>query len=206
MKRTIQLLLGCFISLTLSAQTQADAYIKEAQDFIAQKEYKQAQLSLQDAVNELNRLIAQQVGESLPGEINGLKADGEAEVETAGMGMLGGGVQISRSYTHPSNDQNTAQVQIITNSPMLASLGMYITNPGMMGNEYKGVRIGTTRAILRSESSDDGNGHTLRDSELQIPLSQTLLTLQLRGFATEQDEINFATKLDLAKLKVALGE
>ena len=206
MKRTIPLLLGCFISLTLSAQTQADAYIKEAQDFIAQKEYKQAQLSLQDAVNELNRLIAQQVGESLPGEINGLKADGEAEVETAGMGMLGGGVQISRSYTHPSNDQNTAQVQIITNSPMLASLGMYITNPGMMGNEYKGVRIGTTRAILRSESSDDGNGHTLRDSELQIPLSQTLLTLQLRGFATEQDEINFATKLDLAKLKVALGE
>ena len=51
MKRTLFLLISCFISLSLISQNQAETFIKEAQDLLAKKEYKQAQLSLQDAIN-----------------------------------------------------------------------------------------------------------------------------------------------------------
>ncbi|MBK9984839.1 MAG: hypothetical protein IPP15_21160 [Saprospiraceae bacterium] len=40
----------------------------------------------------------------------------------------------------------------------------------------------------------------------QIPLTQTLITINLKGFATEADELPCAAKLDIEKLRVSLGE
>ena len=42
----------------VNAQSQAEAFIKEAQQFLAAKNYQQAQLSLQDAINDINNIIA----------------------------------------------------------------------------------------------------------------------------------------------------
>ena len=210
MKRNLYFLICCFISLSVAGQNQAETFIKEAQDLLAKKEYKQAQLSLQDAINEINTLIATQIGESLPDEINGLKADGEAEMGAGTMGILGGGFQLTKSYSNPTLKQNEAEVEIMANSPLLTSMNMYLSNPAMLGPEYKSVRIGTQRAILKSEMDDyyDDKGETkqIRNSELQIPLNQTLITINLKGFATEQDELSFAAKLDIEKLKIALED
>ena len=76
MKKLILFSLAALIGFRASGQSQAETFIKEAQDYLVKKEYKQAQLSLQDAINDITMLLAQQVAESLPGEINGLKAAG----------------------------------------------------------------------------------------------------------------------------------
>ena len=210
MKATL-VLLASLVALNVAGQGQADAFIKEAQDFLAKKEFKQAQLSLQDAINDINMMLAADIGKSLPAEINGLKSEGEGEVNTANMGMVGGGFTITKRYQNATNKDNNAEVQILANSPMLTTLNMYITNPSMMGQEYKSVRVGgTQRAILKSDMQDvyddSGASKKMRSTEIQIPLTQTLITLHLNGFASEQDELAFASKLDLAKLKAALGE
>ena len=205
MKNTTLFILAILACLQVSAQSQAEAFIKEAQEFLVKKDYKQAQLSLQDAINDINTLLAKQVAESLPAEINGLKKDGEAEVNTAAMGIIGGGMQITQRYSNPKNEDNDAEVQIIANSPLMSMMSMYLTNPSMMGSEYKSVRVGTNRAILKSETQDNGP-KKIRNTEVQIPLTQTLITIQANGFATEKDELDFAMKLDLAKVKTALGE
>ena len=195
-------------SFSVGAQSQAEAFIKEAQQFLAAKNYQQAQLSLQDAINDINTIIAVQIGDALPAEINGLKSDGDAEVNAGAMGMMGGGMSIVKNYSHPSKKENGAEVQILANSPMLASINMFMSNPAMLGEGYKSVR-GTRRAILKSEMEDyyddGGASKKIRSSELQIPLSQTLITLNLKGFATEQEELAFATKLDIDKLSALLG-
>lgn len=210
MKANVIFLFACLLSLNLFGQSQAETFIKEAQGYLAQKDYKQAQLSLQDAISDLNTLIAKDIAKSLPEDVNGLKKDGDADISTGAMGIIGGGLTISQKYKHPSNRDNNAEVQILANSPLLASMNMYLSNPSMMGQDYKSIRIGTQRAILKSETDDvyddAGNSKKIRSSEIQIPLSQTLITIKADGFATEQDEIAFATKLDLAKLKTALGE
>lgn len=170
------------------------------------KEYKQAILSLQDAINDINMMVAKQVADSLPAEINGLKAEGEAEVSAAALGMIGGGMQIIKRYRNETKTDNDAEVQIMANSPMLATLNMYLTNPSVLGPGYKSVRVGSNRAIAKTDMQDDGNGNKTRSTEIQIPLGQTLITIRLNGFATEQDELAFATKLKLDKIKEALGE
>jgi hypothetical protein len=206
MKKIIFFVFVALISLRVAGQSQAESFIKEAQDFLAKKDYKQAQLSLQDAINDINTLLAKQVAESLPAEINGLKAEGDAEVNGSGMGMIGGGLQITKKYHNEAKPENEAEVMIMANSPMLSSLNMYLTNPGMMGPGYKSVRIGTTRAISKTDLQDSDNGVKTRSTELQIPLGQTLITIHANGFATEQDELAFANKLDMEKIKTALGE
>ena len=210
MKTNILILIISALSYNAISQSQAETFIKEAQGYLAKKEYKQAQLSLQDAINDINNVLAQQIAASLPAEINGLKAEGESNINTAAMGMIGGGIQISKSYKHPSKKENEAEVQLMTNSPMMSAMNMYITNPAMMGQGYKSVRVGSSRAILKSETQDfyDDNGGSkpIRSTEIQIPLTQTLITLNLRGFASEAEEIAFATKLEVDKIKMALGE
>jgi hypothetical protein len=211
MKANILFLLASLISLNVAGQSQAETFIKEAQDYLAKKQYKQAQLSLQDAINDINTMLAADIAKSLPPEINGLKADGDGEVTSGAMGMVGGGFTITKKYRNEAKKENDAEVQLLANSPMLTTMNMYLTNPGMMGPDYKSVRVGgTQRAILKTEMQDfyDDKGATIkiRSTEIQIPLNQTLITIRLNGFATEQDELAFAAKLDLTKLKAALGE
>jgi hypothetical protein len=206
MKKNFILLFVTLIVLKVEGQNQSEAFIKEAQDFLAKKEYKQAQLSLQDAINEINMMLAKQVAESLPAEINGLKAEGEGEVGGTGMGMIGGGMQITKRYSNAAKPENNAEVQIIANSPMISAMNMYLTNPGMAGAGYKSVRVGTTRAISKTDLQDAENGAKTRSTEIQIPIGQTLITIRVNGFATEQDELSFATKLDVEKIRTALGE
>lgn len=210
MKTNILFLLLLAVSFKINAQSQAETYIKEAQTYLAQKDYKQAQLSLQDAINDINNILAAQIAESLPSEINGLKATGDNNVNTAGMGMLGGGMTISKTYSNPSKKENEADVQIIANSPLLSMMNMYMNNPAMMGQGAKSVRVGTRRAVLKTEMQDyyddNGSSKSIRSTELQIPLTQTLITINLKGFASEADELAFANKLDVEKIRVALGE
>jgi hypothetical protein len=206
MKKLSLFSLAIFISLSATAQGQAETFIKEAQDFLKNKEYKQAILSLQDAINDINMMVAKQVADSLPAEINGLKAEGESEISAAGMGMIGGGMQIIKRYRNETKTENDAEVQILANSPMLTTMNMYLTNPSMMGPGYKSVRIGSNRAISKTDMQDDGSGTKTRSTEIQVPLGQTLITIRANGFATEQDELAFATKLGLEKIKGVLGE
>src|SRR6187399_2412136 len=115
MKTNILILILFSLSIKAIGQGQADTYIKEAQAYLAKKEYKQAQLSLQDAINDLNNILSQQIAESLPLEINGLKASGDSDVNPGAMGMMGGGMMISKRYVNPSKKENDADVQIISN-------------------------------------------------------------------------------------------
>jgi hypothetical protein len=206
MKKMIFFLFAALIGLRVTGQSQADTFIKEAQDFLVKKDYKQAQLSLQDAINDINMMLAKQVAESLPAEINGLKAEGDAEVGGTGMGMIGGGMQITKRYRNEAKSGNDAEVQIIANSPMLATLNMYLANPTMLGPGYKSVRVGTTRAVAKTDLQDGDNGAKNRSTEIQIPLNQTMITVRANGFPTEQDELAFANKLDVEKIRTALGE
>lgn len=197
-------------AVAVSAQSQAVSFIEEALQLIEQKDYQMAQLSLQDAINDLNNLIAGQIADALPDEINGLSSTGDADISNASMGMLGGGMQIAKSYSNSAKPENMAEIQILANSPLLTSINMYLTNPSMLGPEYKSVRVGNIRAILKTEMEEyyDDKNQTkeIRSSELQIPLTRTLITINLHGFASEADELSFANKLDIPKLKPLLSE
>jgi len=203
------LLAICFVYTF--GQGQAETYINEALNYVKAKNYKQAQMSLQDAINELNNFTAKEVLNVLPLEVNGLKADqSEDAFNSAAMGMIGGGTTISRKYKGEKS-YNTAEVSIITNSPMIASLSMFINNPALAnGNNQKSIRIGTRRAMIKTETDevydDDGNSKKMQSFEIQLPVNQTLISLKGNGFENEAAFMAFVNKLELEKLIKTIGE
>lgn len=207
----LSLVVVCFSLLTF-AQGQAETYINEALNYVKAKNYKQAQMSLQDAINEINNELAQQIIGLLPEEINGLKANkSDDNTNSSAMGMMGGGMTISRKYAAEDN-KVTAEVSIIANSPMISSLSMFINNPALMsssGNQ-KSVRVGTRRAMLKKDNGtsydDNGNSKDVLNFELSVLLGQTLVTVKGDSFDTEQTFIAFYQKIDFEKLAKALGE
>jgi hypothetical protein len=157
--------------------------------------------------------LAQDVLNQLPAEVNGLKASkNDDNTNSAAMGMMGGGMSISRKYATDDNKQ-TAEINIIANSPLVSSMTMFLNNPAMMnasGGNQKSVRVGTKRAMLKKESNTetDENGKEMQKQnfELSVVLGQTLVTVKGDGFANEQAFTAFYSKIDFDKISKALGE
>jgi len=194
------------------AQGQAETFINEALSNLKAKQYKQAQMSLQDAINEINNFIAKEVLNQLPTDLNDLKADVSQDNSGSGaMAMLGGGMTISRKYAS-ADGKKSAEINIISNSPMISSLSMIMNNPMMMGNNpnQKSVRVGNRRAILNKSTSDtyddNNNKKTIQNFELQVIIGQTLVTVKGENFENEQAFSATYGKIDIEKIAKSLGE
>ncbi|MBK9109629.1 MAG: hypothetical protein IPM92_14970 [Saprospiraceae bacterium] len=145
MKNAILIFIYCAsCSIQNYAQDPFPGFVTEAQEFYKQKNYKQAQLSLQDAMNELNRLMANDMANLLPDEINGLKA---IQAAFNNSGIMGGGLSLSRDYKNPTKPENDADIQIMANSPLMGGVNMYMNNPALLGEGAKSIRVGTLRGI-----------------------------------------------------------
>ncbi len=209
-KLLLSALLGVF-SMSLFAQGQAETYINEALNNVKAKQYKAAQLSLQDAINEINSYIAQEVLAQLPAEIDGLKAQiSDDQSNSAAMAFMGGGTTITRKYEGVDSRKN-AEVSIVANSPLVGTMTALMGNP-MMSNSanQKSIRVGTRRGILKkdinTEYDDNGTEKQVTNYELQVILGQTLVTVKGQGFETEQAFTAFYQKIDFEKIAKTLGE
>ncbi len=213
MKKLFGLFCAIFLVSSFSfGQGQAETYITEAQNFLKQKNYKQAQMSLQDAINEINNYLAKEILTNLPTEINGLKADiNQDNSSSGGMNFVGGGMAISRKYVGKVTS-NYAEINIVANSPLIGSLSMFMNNPMLLGasGNQKSIRFGTRRAILKTESEDvyddNGNSKSMPVFEVQMPVNQTLITLKGNGFENETAFMAFANKFEFEKIIKAIGE
>lgn len=199
------------MSVTLFGQGQAETYINEALNHVKTKDYKAAQLSLQDAINEINSYIAQEVLTQLPMEINGYKAQtSDDQSNSASMAFMGGGTTITRTYNGPT-DRDHAEITIVANSPLVGTMTALMGNPMMMNSaNQKTIRIGSRRAILNkkadTEYDDNGNEKQVTNYELQVILGQTLVTVKGEGFANDQAFTAFYQKIDFEKIAKTLGE
>ncbi|MBK8956701.1 MAG: hypothetical protein IPM34_14265 [Saprospiraceae bacterium] len=207
MKNAMILFVLCACSIQNYAQDPFPTFVAEAQEYYKQKNYKQAQMSLQDAMNELNRLMGEQLGNLLPDEINGLKA---VQAAFNNAGFAGGGLALTREYKNPSKPENDADIQIMANSPLMAAMQQYMNNPAILGPGAKSIRVANLRGVLKTETidfyGDNDQQLKIRGTQIQIPVGQTLIMFNLRGFASEQDELAFASKIDFQKIKMAAGE
>jgi hypothetical protein len=163
------------------------------------KLYEDGKLS--ESMEELNFALAQMrqkkadsLTEIFPEAPSGWKAE-KAVSESAGAGLMGGGISASRSYKQDGG-KGKAKVEIMTDSPLIQSMAMLLSNPMFLqgGKNGKLIRLKGQKAILK----DNG-----KRAELQMLIDNKVLVKAEANRTDNAAEVvkSLGEKLDLDKLK-----
>ncbi len=187
-----------FFLLVLASHASADEI--EDQIKLGLEAYQQA--DYKGAIDELNYAIAQireklnaQQSVLLPEPPEGWTAS-EVKNDSAAMAMMGGGTNMSRTYTRGDEE---VEIRIMANSPMVAASLALVNNPMLMGNdpELKPFRYKKMKGSKR-----------INDDEIEIMLALAgQIMVQVTGSNTSEEAVQqFLDIIDFDKIKSSLLE
>ena len=126
-----RLLIGFLLTTSISATAdEVEDQINLALDSYRSKNYKAAVDDLNYAVAQIQEKLNSTNATLLPEPLDGWTAT-EVENNSAGMAMMGGGTQMSRSYQRGSE---SLEISITAGSPMVAGVLMMINNPILLSS------------------------------------------------------------------------
>ena len=179
------------------AQNAADQ-IKKAGDELTKKNYKGAQKNLMDAMASINKLMAKEILDSLPKKIDNLKMmDGMDQQNSTS--NFNSGFSVNRTF----NDDNghSLNITIIENSPITLSVKMMLKDSTLLppNSEQKIFYLNGFKT-LKHFSKDD------MMCNYQIALDSSIIMISLDGYDDETACDVIAQKINLLKIRSALGE
>jgi hypothetical protein len=186
MRRSI-LIAAALLPFLATAPARADDVsdaIAEAQRAYAGGNLQATQTALQEAIQLLAQRAAAGLAGALPAALPGWTAE-EPQSNAAGVAGIFGGSTASRRYTN-AQDQSV-EIQVMSDNPMIAQLGVVLANPMLAGAMGRLVRIGEQRAI----QGNDGNIQMLVDNRILV---------QVQGDAPAEAKLAYARAIDFARL------
>ncbi|MBR0652084.1 hypothetical protein GXW78_20675 [Roseomonas terrae] len=160
--------------------------IREGLEAYGRRDLGTARQALEQAVQLLAQKNADRLGAILPAPLAGWTAeDGEAQTSAAGMALLGGGIQASRTYRR---GDASVEIQVIGDSPLVAQLIPVISSPALAASMGRLVRVGSARAIQT------------QDGKLMMVVANRFL-ISVEGSASAEDKQRYAGAIDLAALE-----
>ena len=183
------------LSFTVSVNAQDFAKdIADAKSSYSAGKLADAHFSLEQAIQEIDMIVGKEVLKLLPAKMNDQASVEKNDQVAANVGFVG--ATVHRSY----GDTTGSQVEIISNSPLIASLNSFLNMPlvgGMMRNSTtKVVKIQGYKSRLEKQG-DNQNGKP--NYQLQIPFKSALITITANGM-DENAVMSFANSIPLDKI------
>ncbi len=176
------------LSMTTIKAQDLKKQITTAQTSYAAGNLQETHFALQQMMQEMDMTIGKEILKLLPAKLDTLKPMAKEDNVLAN-GMLGATTQ--RVY---GNENRRAEVQVISNSPIAASLNSLLTLPYMNNDgKTKTIKVQGYKARLTKEG-DSKDAYTL-----EIPFSNSLLTLKVSG-SNETEITAFMNSFPLSKI------
>jgi hypothetical protein len=192
MKKYTFLILILFFTVAVQAQDFSKD-IADAKTAYSAGKLADAHFSLEQAIQEIDMIVGKEVLKLLPEKMNDQNANSKDDQVTANVGFVG--ATIHRDY-----GTTGSQVEIISNSPLIAGLNAFLNMPfvgGMMRNSTtKVVKVQGYKSRLEKQS-DNENGKP--NYQLQIPFKNALVTITANGM-DENSVVSFANTVPLDKI------
>ncbi|MDH5399013.1 MAG: hypothetical protein OEX02_12760 [Cyclobacteriaceae bacterium] len=169
MKRPVYIIILLLLSWTARTQNVA-TNISDAKSAYSNGNYEDARFALQQALNELDRILAGEIMKLLPDQTGGLSVNSEKdEVTTAG----GTGIFVSRYF---GEEENTyAKVDIVDNSPMVSMVSAFINNPMMsaMGSTsgQKMIKVHGYKGMIQQDADEI-------EYSIMVPFGDSMFTFE----------------------------
>ncbi len=193
MKKLIVIAVILFVTQpSFSQDFKAD--IATAKTAYAGGKLADAHFALEQAMQEIDMIVGQEVLKLLPTKIDTLNSNPKEDHVMANSGFIG--ATIHRSY----GLHGGSEIEIISNSPMLAGLNAFLNMPmlgGMMRDENtKVVKVQGYKSRLEKQG-DNENGKP--NYSLQIPFTSALLTLTVKG-KSESEVLTLANSIPMEQI------
>jgi len=194
MKKIVILLIVVAVYNYANAQDFAKR-LTEAKTAYAAGKLDDSRFAMEQMLQELDIITGKEVLKVLPAKMGDKAANTKNDNVTGSSGFFG--VIIHREYG--TTDSTNTQLEIISNSPVVASLNALLSVPFMgASGDNKIIKINGYKAMVEKVSGT--NDRT--DYEIKLPLNSTLITLRAPGYS-QDDVIKMANTLpigDIAKL------
>ena len=200
MKNIILMSIGFLTMGSLYAQ-DIQASLDAAQSSYAADQSLEARESLQQSLLDLNNLIGKEILAILPDNLGGQEAKIKEDniIGSAGFASL----LVSRTYKTDSTKK--VDITIANESPMIAIVNAYLNNSmlsGLMASQtgQKKVTINGYTAMLERDGGEDSPV----TYTLNVPLNDSLFTLESIGFDTENEAMVLGKNINLEKIAALL--
>jgi hypothetical protein len=196
--RALLLLLLSALSTGLLADEVTDQ-IGQGLEAYKAGDLRQAMEDLKYAIAQVQERLNTGYVELLPRPLPGWQAD-TAEAQSAGMAMMGGGTQFSRTYRSPPTGESVT-VRMTADSPMLQAMGMMLSNPMVIGSQpgTKLYRHGRHRGTLKHEPEENS-------WEISLMVgSRLLVQVEGKGMKSQEPVETYLKTIDMAAVEKAFG-
>lgn len=180
------------VSFSMTAQ-DFSKHVSEARGAYSSGKLDDTRFALQQSLNDIDLLVAQEVVKLLPAKLESLSHNAQEENISTTTGIVG--VSIHRTY---GSADKTTTLDILGNSPLTTSINAMLSLP-FLGNSGDGsqkvVRVSGYKSILQ-KNTDENNKINYT---LQIPVNSTLITLEALN-SSEAEILRYANLIPIAAI------
>lgn len=177
----------------LGAQNDFKKGLNDARASYASNKLDDSRFAMQQMLYELDMITGKEVLKLLPQKMGEHSLVTKADNVAGASGFVG--VIIHREWGKDGASDKNISMDLISNSPLIASLNALLSIPFVAGaGDNKVVRIAGYKALV---SKVDVGGST--NYEVQLPLKNSLITLRSPGSSQDQ-VIKFASALPVQEI------
>lgn len=190
----VGLILPAFAAPTFAAD-DVPARIDAARAAFQKGDLPRAARELDAALRQLHERLGRSLAETLPPPLNGWQADAS---EIQGLGQVGGGLSVTRAYSHNESSLNAS---LILDSPAVEAAAALLANPAATAAQpnMKRVKIGAEDALMRYDNST-------KSGEITLVLgSRVLLEIEGENLANGDVLMEIAKGWNVAKIRALSG-
>jgi len=194
MKRKIIIIAIALASTLLSEAQDVQVRLDEALASYRSEDLENARFSLQEALNEINIAVGNEILSLLPLEMSGMNRV-EVEDDITGVNMGFASLFVHRSY---QDENREASIDIISDSPMLAGVNTILAMPGFLTSDdgQERIKVGGYKALLTKNEDETG----LVSYDVQVPLSLSLITFECQGIVDKNEVLEMANSIPVAQI------
>jgi hypothetical protein len=181
---------------TLVMAQDFDKSLASAKSSYSAGNLEDTRFNLENALREVDVAIGKEVMKVLPTTL-GTLAYNAKEDNVTGMSASLSGLYVHRTYgTAPGKSAN---IDIISDSPMLAGINALLTMPMMNSgdNNQKVVKVQGYKTLLTKQTDDAGQ---VSGYDVQTPFGNSMLTLHYDGNISEADVLKLANTIPLERI------
>lgn len=190
---------GAAAGAALAEDLDVPKLFDSAKASYAEKHYGKCWGDVQLIVAEVARMRMEALKAALPNAPEGWKAEEAEGSNTSGIAWFATGTQVKRRYT--KGDETSANLELWADAgPILASIQMFLSNPGFVPQGSKIVTVKGRRALL--EYHKDGKEGNL---SILLNVPNSFLKLEARGVTEKELSDGLPGGFDLEAIEKAIA-